>query len=98
MQRAYRSYSARLDGSYRDIRGSEPELHASDSYAAGQALGEDLRASGGDGVLYDSVRHRGGTNTCAYRPSKVLEVVQAEHFEVAVSVGERRIEAKRLGG
>lgn len=98
MQRDFRSYSARLDGSYRDIRGSEPELHASDSYAAGQAFGEGLRSSGEDGVLYDSVRHRGGSNVCAYRPSKVLDVAQAEHFRVSVSVGERRIEAKRLGG
>lgn len=95
-QRQFRSYSARLDGSYRDIRGSQPDLHASDSYAAGQAFGESLRAAGEAGVLYDSVRHRGGSNVCAYRPSKVLEVAQAEHFEVSVSVGERRIEANRL--
>lgn len=96
-QRVYRSYSARLDGSYRDIRGGAPDLHASDSYAAGQGFGEGLRAAGEDGVLYDSVRHRGGANTCAFRPSKVLDVVQAEHFEVSVVVGERRIEARRLG-
>lgn len=97
-QRTFRSYTARLAGSYRDIRGSAPELHASDSYAAGQAFGEELRAAGEDGVLYDSVRHRGGSNVCAYRPSKVLDVVQAEHLEVTVSVGEKRIEAKRLTG
>lgn len=96
MQRVYRSYSARLDGSYRDIRGSAPELHASDSYAAGQGFGEALRAAGEDGVLYDSVRHRGGSNACAYRPSKVLEVAQAEHFEVTVTVAAKRIEARRL--
>ncbi|KQU93465.1 RES family NAD+ phosphorylase [Devosia sp. Root105] len=97
LQRTFRSYTARLAGSYRDIRGSEPELHASDSYAAGQAFGEGLRAAGEDGVLYDSVRHRGGSNVCAYRPSQVLDVVQAEHLEVTVSVGEKRIEARRLG-
>lgn len=95
-KRTFRSYTARLDGSYRDIRGSEPELHASDSYAAGQAFGEGLRATGEDGVLYDSVRHRGGSNVYAYRPTKVLDVVQAEHLEVTVSVGEKRIEATRL--
>ena len=94
--RTFRSYTARIEGEYRDIRGSEPELHAADSYAAGQSYGETLRAAGEDGVLYDSVRHRGGTNACAYRPSKVLDVVQAEHFEVSVSVAEKRIEAKRL--
>lgn len=97
MQRTFRSYTARLEGSYRDIRGSEPALHASDSYAAGQAFGAAVRAAGDDGLLYDSVRHRGGSNVCAYRPSKVLDVVQAEHLEVAVSVGDKRIEARRLG-
>lgn len=98
MQRVYRSYTARLGGSYRDIRGEEPELHAADSYAAGQAFGEALRASGEDGVLYDSVRHRGGSNACAYRPSKVLDVAQAEHFELTVAASDKRIEAKRLAG
>lgn len=97
LQRTFRSYTARLAGSYRDIRGSEPELHASDSYAAGQAFGEGLRAAGEDGVLYDSVRHRGGSNVCAYRPSQVLDVAQAEHLEVTVSAQEKRIEARRLG-
>jgi RES domain-containing protein len=96
--RTFRSYIARLEGSYRDIRGSEPELHASDSYTAGQAFGEAVRAAGEDGVVYDSVRHRGGSNVCAYRPSKVLDVVQAEHLEVRVSVDDKRIEATRLGG
>jgi len=94
--RTFRSYSARLEGEYQDIRGAEPALHASDSYAAGQAFGEDLRAKGEDGVLYDSVRHRGGINACAYRPSKVLEVAQAEHFEVTVSTSDRSITATRL--
>ncbi|OEO31282.1 hypothetical protein VW23_017100, partial [Devosia insulae DS-56] len=80
LHRTFRSYTARLAGSYRDIRGGEPELHASDSYAAGQAFGEGLRAAGEDGVLYDSVRHRGGSNVCAYRPSHVLDVLQAQHL------------------
>lgn len=96
MQRTFRSYSARLDGAFVDIRGTEPALHAADDYTAGQAFGEAQRAAGEDGILYDSVRHHGGTNACAYRPGKVLDVVQAEHFEITVSVGDKRIEAKRL--
>ncbi len=97
MKRSFRSYSARLDGDYRDIRGTEPRLHSGDSYAAAQAFGENLRASGEDGIVYDSVRHRGGVNACAYRPVKVLDVVQAEHFEISVTTGAKRIEARRLG-
>ncbi len=50
------------------------------------------------GILYDSVRLRGAVNIAAYRPSKVLDVVQAEHYEIAVSAAERRIEAHTLPG
>lgn len=96
MARTYRTYSARLEGELVDIRGGEPALHAPDDHAAGQAWGERLRAEGETGVLYDSVRHRGGINACACRPSRVLAVVQAEHFEITVRAGERRIEAVRL--
>lgn len=97
--RTYRAYSARLDGAYLDIsdwRESRPELYAPDSYAASQPFGEAIRAGGGDGMLYGSVRLRGGLNVAAYRPSKVNDVVQAAHYEVTVRAGERRIEARRL--
>jgi hypothetical protein len=94
--RIFRAYAARLDGSYVDIRGREAALHAPDDYAPGQAYGEKVRTDGEDGLVYDSVRHRGGINACAYRPSKVLDVVQADHFEIAVTVADRRIEATRL--
>jgi hypothetical protein len=98
MSRTYRSYSSRLDGSYVDIRNAEPALHTPDDYSPGQVYGEKLRAEGEDGVLYSSVRHRGGQNACAFRPSKVLDVVQADHFEIAVTVAGKRIEATRLNG
>lgn len=94
--RTFRAYASRLDGSYVDIRNGEAALHAPNDYAPGQAYGEKLRADGEDGLIYDSVRHRGGINACAYRPSNVLDVVQADHFEIAVTVADRRIEATRL--
>ena len=96
MSRVFRSYSSRLDGSYVDIRNVEPSLHAPDDYTPGQAFGEKLRADGEDGLLYSSVRHRAGQNACAFRPSKVLDVVQAYHFRVDVTVADKRIEATRL--
>jgi hypothetical protein len=99
MVRTYRCYSARLTGRYLDICGKQAELadvYASDSYAASQAFGERLRASGEPGILYDSVRYRGGVNAVAYRPSMVLDVVQADHFEIRVTAAERRIEMQRL--
>lgn len=97
MKRVYRSYTARLDGEFCDVRG-EPELHDPASYVASQAFGEAERAGGRDGIVFDSVRHRGGMNAAAFRPSKVLDVVQAEHFEIAVQAAEGRIEVRHLAG
>jgi hypothetical protein len=96
VRRIYRSYTAKLDGRYRDIRGDEAELHRPDSYVASQAFGEAERKAGTDGIVYDSVRLKGGVNAAAFRPSKILEVTQAEHFEITVRADERRIEVKTL--
>lgn len=99
LTRQYRAYTARLAGDYLDIRGQQaarPDVYASDSYAAGQALGECIRAAGGSGLLYDSLRHAGGVNLVAHRPRQVLDVVQGDHFEIRVEAASRRIEARRL--
>lgn len=98
MRRTYRCYSSRLEGSYRDLRGGQEQhaaLFASDSHVAGQAFGEALRAAGEDGIVYDSVRHRGGTNVCAYRPSKVLQVTQAAHYDIEVEAAGRRVRVRK---
>ncbi|MGA0606580.1 RES family NAD+ phosphorylase [Phenylobacterium sp. VNQ135] len=99
LTRQYRTYTARLAGDYLDIRGRQtarPDVYASDSYAAGQALGESVRASGGAGLLFDSLRHAGGLNIVAHRPRNVLDVTQADHFELSVEAARPRIEARRL--
>ncbi|HEX6986678.1 MAG TPA: RES family NAD+ phosphorylase, partial [Planctomycetaceae bacterium] len=41
------------------------------SYAASQPFGRALRAAGGDGVVYESVRREGGECAVAYRPRLV---------------------------
>lgn len=100
LSRSYRTYAARLGGDFVDIRNarsSRPELYAPDSYAASQAFGEAVRASGRAGILYGSVRLTGGVNAAAYRPSLVLDVVQAEHYRVEVEAEGRRIAVARLG-
>jgi hypothetical protein len=99
MRRQYRCYSARLEGDYLDIRGQRamrPDVYASDSYLASQSFGEAVRASGGAGILYDSIRHAGGINVVAHRPRNVLDVVQAGHFEIVALAASRRIEMRRL--
>jgi hypothetical protein len=97
MSRTYRTYTARLTGRYRDIRGADmPDVYASESYAAGQVFGEGIRTPGGDGIVYDSLRYRGGVNVAAYRPTNVKEVVQTDHYDIRVRAGERRIEVWKL--
>jgi hypothetical protein len=86
-------------GDYLDIRGQQvtrPDVYASDRYDASQKLGEDVRASGGAGLLYDSLRHRAGSNVVAHRPRNVVDIVQTDHFEIAVSAASRIIEIHRL--
>ena len=99
LSRTYRAYSARLGGEYVDITGfgsTRPELYLPDSYAASQSFGESVRASGGAGILYDSVRIRAGFNIAAFRPSLVQDVIQADHFEISVTARGRTIDVRRL--
>lgn len=97
--RQYRAYSARLAGDFHDLCGrSDTDLYAADDYSSGQRFGEQLRAAGADGLVYDSVRHRGGVAICAYRPRKVLDVVQADHFALTVRTDMARIEVAALSG
>ena len=99
MVRQFRQYPARLLGAYLDIRGQQAAMaavYAPDSHAASQLLGEELRAAGRPGIMYDSVRHAGGVNIAVLRPRHVADVVQADHFEITVSATDRRIEVRRL--
>ncbi|TAW62313.1 RES family NAD+ phosphorylase [Rhizobium ruizarguesonis] len=99
MVRTYRSYSANLIGDYLDIRGEErlrADVYDGTSYAASQVLGEEVRSSGGAGILYDSVRLKGGVAIVAHRPRNIQGVVQADHFEITVSATDRRIDVRKL--
>ncbi|WP_027687739.1 RES family NAD+ phosphorylase [Rhizobium leguminosarum] len=99
MARTYRSYSANLIGDYLDIRGEQvlrPDVYDGTSYAVSQALGEEVRSSGGAGILYDSVRLKGGVAIVAHRPRNIRDVVQADHFEITVSATDRRIDVRKL--
>lgn len=95
--RCFRVYVARLEGRFVDLCGAdEPQLYDGQDYAASQAFGERQRAAGEDGIVYDSLRFVGGVAICAYRPSKVLDVTQAQHFSVTVRTDEAVIEVETL--
>ena len=99
MSRRYRAYTATLLGDYLDIRGqqtSRPAIYASESYAAAQAFGEQIRASGGAGMIYDSVRFVSGTNVVTHRPRNVTDILQTDHYEITVQAGFRTIDVRKL--
>ncbi len=89
-RRTYRCYRSRLLGSdFLDIRGQQParaKLYASTDYGASQVFGEGARAAGKPGIVYDSLRHKGGVNVVAYRPRKITAITQSAHYDVLVPV------------
>ena len=73
-----------LDATLVDLRGMEegrPELYHPDSYALSQPFGESQRSSGATGIVYNSVRHRGGSCVVLYKPRAVLPLRQGVHLE-----------------
>lgn len=99
MARIYRAYNATLRGDYLDIRGQQAtraDVYASENYDASQKLGEEVRASGGAGLLYDSLRRRTGLNVVAHRPRNITDIVQTDHFEITISSASRTIDVRKL--
>ncbi|WP_030541211.1 RES family NAD+ phosphorylase [Sphingobium sp. DC-2] len=100
MKRTYRAYSATLMGKdYCDIKGLQaerPDLYRRDSYAASQLFGEQLRSDGKVGILFDSLRRRGGTSIAAFVPPAITNVMQTDHFEISVEARARAINVRRL--
>jgi hypothetical protein len=77
-----RTYLADLDANLHDIRGREdlPDVYHSNNYAAGQALGRELKAFNSFGIAYDSVRHAGGECVGVFRPRVLSNCIQGPHF------------------
>jgi hypothetical protein len=99
MSRTYRTYTATLLGDYLDIRGQQaayPAVYASDRYDGSQKFGKGVRASGGAGILYTSLRRRSGINAVAFRTHNITDIVQEDHFEIAVSATDRTINVRKL--
>lgn len=89
-----RGLVTRLAADLLDVRGGPGILYEPDDYAASQAFALERRwpnaEPGEDGLVYDSVRARGGTNVVLFRPRAVpLPVLQGEH---------RQLDWDRLGG
>jgi hypothetical protein len=99
MSRTYRAYAATLLGGYLDIRAQQvmrSDVYASERYDASQKLGEEVRSSGGAGLIYDSLRRQTGVNVVAHRPRHIIDIVQTDHFEITVLATSRTIDVRQL--
>jgi hypothetical protein len=93
-----RQYLADFDAAFHDVRGRGfAALHDPDDYAAPQALARELRAGGSNGIVYRSVRHKGGACLACFRPPLVRNVRPGAHFEYRWQ-GRREPAIRELGG
>lgn len=84
MRLQMRLYTVDVSGSVTDLRAaarSQPELVDPDDYSAAQAVGRTLRNEGALGILYPSVRDRGGECVAAFRPRLLKNCLHAAYLE-----------------
>lgn len=78
-----RVYAVDLDAELhdlRELRGSHPAYYHPSDYRASQALAQDLRDSGSDGIVYQSVRDEGGECAAVFRPRLLSNCRQERHI------------------
>lgn len=83
MQLPMRLYAVRISAQLHDLRPLDQAgkgIHASDSYAASQALGKALRQQGSAGVVYRSVRQAGGECIGLFKPKGASQCLHAAHL------------------
>ncbi len=93
---SYVDFLADFRGTWHDIRGDARfgDCLDADSYKASQRLAGELLERGSAGVIYPSVRHKGGTCIACFRPALVNNVRKGSTisiiFENALAVPEIR--------
>ena len=83
MELDMRVYTVALNGTLHDIRGQQRKLtsvYDPEDYKAGQQLGQTLRNQGSAGIVYDSVRRKGGECAGAFRPRVLSRCKQGQHL------------------
>jgi RES domain len=76
----FREIVLEISGALHDVRGI-PAVHAPDDYTNSQALGLALRSAGSDGVIYRSVRHKGGECAGLFFPDVAANAAQGRHLD-----------------
>lgn len=83
MRLEMRVLAADLDGNLHDIRGMRkklPKVYSRTSYAASQELADRLVKESSYGIVYDSVRHKGGQCVAALRPPVLSNCQRERHL------------------
>jgi hypothetical protein len=85
----YDDYLADFSGEFHDLRRDRrfAACLAPDSYIDSQELGQRLLDQGSLGVVYPSVRHRGGTCLACFRPAVVANVRRDAEYVFTFSAG-----------
>lgn len=78
----YRELVGKIDHSFHEIKGiGEDNLYLdANRYDHSQRLAKELRERGSDGIVYPSVRHKGGTCVAAFWPDVIGIPTQGRHF------------------
>ena len=78
----YDDYLADFSADFHDIRRDKrfADALAPDSYVASQGLAQELLEAGSLGIVYPSVRRRGGTCLACFRPSLVMNVRKGKTY------------------
>jgi hypothetical protein len=63
-----------------DIRGGWKAEHDPDNYTASRKLGSKLRSDDSNGIVYDSVRCKGGECVALFHPDLASPCVQGKHL------------------
>lgn len=78
-----RCYQSDLRAELTDIRGEQARLRGvydPDNYVESQRFGREDRAKGSFGIVYDSVRHRGGQCVAIFKPKALAPCIQSAHY------------------
>ena len=79
-----RVYLAEFNARFVDVRAANAPrpLYDPNSYAASQSFARGILDSGGNGIVYRSVRHEGGECVACFRPALVRNVRVGGYYEL----------------
>lgn len=87
-----RCYINKVALALHDVRGAEFEYLYADDYTASQKFAKTVRANGSNGLLYKSVRDKGGECVAAFKPKAVTIPIRGGHYKYIWSGKKQRIE------